>query len=203
MIKEKSQGWNSISLGIGKLFGSMPLSANGYTILTLLFSLASIPLAMAHHYVLCIICHLLSAILDNVDGAVARYHDKTSAFGAFMDGTFDRVSDYAMLFCYFYFPIQAIGFPLGQWILLAAFGVIMPTFMVAYANHRKATDDDDEKLIWRLMNRGEMFFLMLLAPVLSLFNPAYAGWALLIFVLLSFITTVQTYILVCIKKTTQ
>ena len=36
---------------------------------------------------------LLSGFLDVVDGAVARYHDRTSPFGAFLDSTMDRFAD--------------------------------------------------------------------------------------------------------------
>ena len=36
---------------------------------------------------------LLSGFLDVVDGAVARYHNKTSKFGAFLDSTMDRFAD--------------------------------------------------------------------------------------------------------------
>lgn len=43
--------------------------------------------------VLGIIFILLSGFLDVVDGAVARYHNKTSPFGAFLDSTMDRISD--------------------------------------------------------------------------------------------------------------
>lgn len=43
--------------------------------------------------VLGIIFILLSGFLDVVDGAVARYHNKSSPFGAFLDSTMDRISD--------------------------------------------------------------------------------------------------------------
>ena len=36
---------------------------------------------------------LLSGFLDVVDGAVARYHNRTSPFGAFLDSTMDRFAD--------------------------------------------------------------------------------------------------------------
>ena len=36
---------------------------------------------------------LLSGLFDVLDGAVARYHNKTSEFGAFLDSTMDRFSD--------------------------------------------------------------------------------------------------------------
>ena len=36
---------------------------------------------------------LLSGLLDVIDGAVARYHDRSSKFGAFLDSTMDRFAD--------------------------------------------------------------------------------------------------------------
>lgn len=36
---------------------------------------------------------LFSGFLDVVDGAVARYHNKSSKFGAFLDSTMDRFAD--------------------------------------------------------------------------------------------------------------
>ena len=58
---------------------------------------------------------LLSGFLDVVDGAVARYHDRTSPFGAFLDSTMDRFAD-AIIFigiifggyCHWFVGILAI-----------------------------------------------------------------------------------------------
>lgn len=36
---------------------------------------------------------LLSGFLDVMDGAIARYHNKTSKFGGFLDSTMDRFAD--------------------------------------------------------------------------------------------------------------
>ena len=58
---------------------------------------------------------LLSGFLDVVDGAVARYHDRASPFGAFLDSTMDRFAD-AIIFigiifggyCHWFVGILAI-----------------------------------------------------------------------------------------------
>ena len=69
----------------------------------------------------------------------------------------------------------------------------MPSFEVAYANHRQAVPDPEEKIIWRIMNRGEMYFFMLLIPLVSLVSSVWAGYLLIALVALSFITTLQTF----------
>ncbi|WP_405305090.1 archaetidylinositol phosphate synthase [Methanobrevibacter sp.] len=46
-----------------------------------------------HLLILGTVAILFSGFLDVVDGAVARYHDKASKFGAFLDSTMDRFAD--------------------------------------------------------------------------------------------------------------
>ena len=46
-----------------------------------------------HLLILATLAILFSGFLDVVDGAVARYHDRSSKFGAFLDSTMDRFAD--------------------------------------------------------------------------------------------------------------
>lgn len=46
-----------------------------------------------HMLILGCVAILLSGFLDVVDGAVARYHNRASKFGAFLDSTMDRFAD--------------------------------------------------------------------------------------------------------------
>ena len=46
-----------------------------------------------HMLLLGLVAILLSGFLDVLDGAVARYYNKTSKFGAFLDSTMDRFAD--------------------------------------------------------------------------------------------------------------
>ena len=46
-----------------------------------------------HYLILGCIAILFSGFLDVVDGAVARYYDRASPFGAFLDSTMDRFAD--------------------------------------------------------------------------------------------------------------
>ena len=112
--------------------------------------------------------------------------------GFFHKVEFDRFIDFILIFCYFFFDIQTSWFDKSCWICLASFVVILPSFNVAYANHRHAVNSDDEKLIWRLMNRGEMYLVMLLVMIVSLFHSVYAGYILMTLVGLSTITIIQT-----------
>ncbi len=193
MIKEKSKTWQHLSALLGKFFFTyLPFSAGFYTCMSLVLALAAVFCAYTHYFILSIFLFLFAGLFDLVDGAVARFSQKASNLGAFFDGTTDRFVDFFIIYSYFFFHITPFWFNLPQLIYITFFVVIMPTFIVAYANHRGAVNDDEETLIWRLMNRGEMFIIMIGVLVVSLFNPNWAGYLLIGLIVLSVMTIIQT-----------
>lgn len=195
MIKEKSLLWRNISMSIGQFFTIYtPFPAGFYTIGALILALIAVFLSYDHHPVWSIALFMIASIFDVIDGSVARAQAKSSNLGAFIDGTADRFVDFAIIFSYFFYDIQVNWLNLDKLICIASFVVIAPSFIVAYANHRGAVDDDDETLIWRLMNRGEMLFLMIGIQIFSLIHPNWAGYLLNLLILLATLTILQTII---------
>lgn len=192
MIKEKSQTWANISAYLGKTFSYLPLQPNFYSWSTVPTALAGMICMSYQHIFSGIILFLLSGLLDLIDGAVARHTKQSSHRGAFLDGSLDRFIDFFLIFSFFWIPMHTPWMTQSQWICCAIFFALMPTFEVAYANHRKAVDDPDEKIIWRILNRGEMYAIMLLIPLLSLVSPYLSGYLLVFLVFMSFVTTLQT-----------
>lgn len=195
MIKEKSKTWAQISAKLGYVFSHLPFPPNCYTWLTLPIAFLGL-IAIVYGLIGTGIWLFIAAgILDIIDGAVARHTNQTSYAGAFLDGSLDRFIDFFVIFSYFWLPITTPWLPLSQWICIAIFFAIMPSFEVAYANHRRAVIDPDEKIIWRILNRGEMYVLMLLIPLIARHHSLWAGYLLVALVILSIITTLQTLFL--------
>ncbi len=192
MIKEKSKTWANASKSIGKFFSNFALRPNVYSWSTFPAALIGLFAFVAGHIFTGIILFIVSGLLDLIDGAVARHTSNITHRGAFLDGSLDRFIDFLLIFSYFWIPLVTPGLVPSQWICLAIFFAIMPSFEVAYANHRGAVHDPDEKIIWRILNRGEMYVLMLLIPLLSIYTARWAGYVLIAMVLLSGITTLQT-----------
>lgn len=192
MIKEKSKTWAKISAKLGHIFSHLPFPPNYYTWLTLPTAFVAMLLIIKGYVISGVVLFSVAGLLDVIDGAVARHTQRVSHAGAFLDGSLDRFIDFFVIFSYFWLPIATPWLPIGHWICIAIFFAIMPSFEVAYANHRRAVADPDEKLIWRILNRGEMYVLMLLIPLFALHDPAWAGYLLIALVVLSFITTLQT-----------
>lgn len=199
MIKEKFKYWPQISLSIGRLASHLPFSCNVY-------SWAALPAgALGWLAVVCgqpgwgVLLFLLAALFDMVDGGLARYTGQASARGAFLDGTIDRFVDFFIVFSYFWVPLTTPWFSPDKWIFIAAFGVILPSFIVAYANHRQAVHDPYEQVVWRIMNRGEIFTGLLLILIVSCFSAWLAGALLLLLCLLTWMTIIQCFALALIR----
>ena len=193
MIKEKSKTWNKASILLGKFFAAnSPFPPGFYTVMSLFLGVIAVLFAYYHYYITTIILFLTAGLFDLIDGSVARARNQATPLGAFTDGTIDRFVDFAILFSFFYFDIKVYWLDISQLICITSFVVIMPSFIVAYANHRRAVEDDNETLIWRIMNRGEMLFIMLGILISSLFSPDWAGYLLLLLIFLASITIVQT-----------
>ena len=193
MLKEKWKTWSVISNKLGEYFSRLPFSANFYTWMTLPCGFLGL-LSIAYNHVFAgIVWFLLSGFFDIVDGGVARARQQPTYRGAFVDGSLDRWVDFFVILAYFWIPLKMPLWSTGPWICGALFLAIMPSFEVAYANHRKAVDDPTETKIWRILNRGEMYPLMLTVLGLSVFSSTWAGYTLVALVLLSGITTVQTF----------
>ncbi len=74
------------------------------------------------------ILFIVGSIADILDGALARAASKGTVFGAFLDSSFDRVGEAAML--------AAIGLSLmhdgNELALMAAFAAVIGSFLVSY-----------------------------------------------------------------------
>ncbi len=69
------------------------INPNIITLISPIMSLFSAYFFARNHILLGGLFILISGFLDVLDGAVARYHEKNSSFGAFLDSTTDRFSD--------------------------------------------------------------------------------------------------------------
>lgn len=168
---------------LDKLVGDRtPLSPNAITLLSLVFSAAtllasylSLPLLFTA-FVL-----LLSALLDALDGYVARKKGRTTKFGAFLDSTIDRVSDalhtYALYLCGVLEPYLA-------------YAMLASEYLVSYTRARAESLGANFSGVG-LMERGERVLAKAAVIALQSANP-YASRALAyVLILLTAVTAVQ------------
>ena len=86
---------------IGKTFAATGLSANVFTAIGLVLAfVSSIVYGINYEFSLIIggIILLVSGFFDIVDGQVARYTNKMSKMGGFLDSIFDKIAEVAIFF---------------------------------------------------------------------------------------------------------
>jgi phosphatidylglycerophosphate synthase len=146
-----------------------------------------------------IVFFLLGGLLDEIDGKVARWTGRTTYWGGFVDGTVDRFTDFFFILSFYYLGFEPWIVDISLILLILLFVTIMPPFIVAYANHRKAVPDPTEKVIWRFSFRGEYYVLFILVLLFSELNLTLAFYIMLGALLLNGVTVVQSLILAFIK----
>ena len=143
---------------------------------------------------------LLGGVLDEIDGKVARWSNRITHLGGFVDGVADRFADFFLILSFFFlnFPRWIVDINIILFVLL--FVTFMPPFIVAYANHRKAVPDPTEKVIWRLSFRVEYYLLFMLVLVFSRINIHLSFHLMLFTLVLNTVTVIQSIVLVFIKS---
>lgn len=200
MIKE-FLNTDKISIPIGKLFFRLPLSPNQWSLISVLPAIIGFYFALQGHLILTFLFFVLAGACDSIDGGVARYKGGATKFGAFLDGSMDRIVDFLLIFSFLFFNLPFVWiWPMEYWLVATAFFCLMPTFEVAYANHRGAVPDPQEKKIWRILHRTEMYPLFLIALISIKISPLIASWILIFTTILSFITSIQTILVTYFKS---
>ena len=77
---------------------------------------------------------ITGGMLDAIDGKIARYKNKCSLFGAFLDSFLDRMAEIVIAFGYiaYYYNIDKLSIAITFWILMC----ITASLMVSYTRGR-------------------------------------------------------------------
>ena len=183
---------------VGKHFSF--LSPMTWTWLSLLAAFAAFVLIACGYVYAGLITFLISSLLDEFDGKVARYTYRATYIGGFTDGVIDRFVDFLMILSFFFLDFPDWGIDIDIVLFVLLFATLLPPFIVAYANHRLAVPDPTEKVIWRFAFRVEYVVLFLGVLFFHPISPAVALVCIYLSVILNWATVVQSMILTFIKS---
>lgn len=132
----------------------------------------------------------LGALLDMVDGMVARKQNKVSRFGAFLDSTLDRVSDFFFISAFAFGGIVSWGVTVT---------LLLLSFLVSYTRSRGELASDGAVsfrvgLVERPLRLGAIFaalLLYMLFPTREIYGNNLAQAIFLILIFLSLLTVAQ------------
>lgn len=168
---------------IGKAFASTGLSPNFWTLVGLVFALASAlvyGLGIEFGLIIGGILLLVSGFFDMVDGQVARVTGKTSQKGSYLDSMFDKIAEVAI-----FLGLLVGGYAEPYLVMLA----ITLSLLVSYA--RAKSDALNIKLQGvGIGERAERLLVIAIIGIIGYMEPA-----VIIVVLIAGITLVQRMII--------
>jgi archaetidylinositol phosphate synthase len=198
MLKSKYvQRFRWIHIRIGLLFSKVGLSPNMWTALSLAPAILGFASLYYHQLAPAILLFALSGFIDIIDGNVARVTKSVSNLGAFLDGVIDRYVEFIMylgLWLYLEHTPNVL-LPHSIWLLMLVFGAMMPSFIIAYADHRNVISDPEKlRNIGGFLERFERLALIYIGMFLGLFNPVLLVYTVILTVLLANLTAFQRII---------
>ena len=143
---------------VARPFVRMGVSPNHVTVAGALFSMAAGVLFAQGKIFEGGLVLWLSALMDPLDGTIARLSGKASRFGALLDSTLDRYSEFFIFFGFLCFFRDGWMF----WVVLLA---LMGSLMVSYIKAR--AESLGQREIGGLMQRPERLILLIAGTVLN------------------------------------
>jgi phosphatidylglycerophosphate synthase len=175
--------YNKIIAPIGNFSYKLGLTADFWTIISLLFAIAAGIMLWLDQYWAGLVLGILMYAADGLDGATARASGKTSGFGTVFDHTIDRYAEFILIG----------GLLLGGGIsnftaILSASGMVMASYVRAKAESAAGITD----CTVGIAGRAEKLILMFLGIILlGVDLPRLAEYIFILIGVISHITAIQ------------
>lgn len=194
-----SEAAESIGIKLGIIFSHIPITANQWTVLSVIPAIMGfVALAFYKEMSWGLAFFAISALVDAIDGGVARVTGTVSNLGAYLDGMMDRVVEGFLFFGLMLFGLPdstLFGYAVPMWIwisLLLFVGSGLVSFARAYADHRKVlTDEKKLRQMGGVLERAERLVLVFLGMALFYVSPAWLNTTIIAAALLSCVTLTQ------------
>jgi len=179
---------------IGKALALIPLSPNGWTLLSILIALlGGAVIAVYGALIPGLVLFAFAAAFDVIDGAVARARGEATKLGGFIDGVADRFVEGIFLFSFMFYCLPAVLIDAKIWIAAVIFlGTCMPSFIRAYADHKSVIPKQKAPALGGLCERSERLLIIIAGLFLGiLYGMDYFVYGLIAAAFLSVITIIQ------------
>jgi len=171
--------WENLTFPFVEFLSKLNIHPNTLTVFGLIFTAFSVPFIATGKFLIGGMLVLIGALFDALDGHLARTSKKVSKFGALLDSTLDRVSDFLPFFgLALYFAEKPL------WLAITLFNILF-WFLVSYVRARLEGLGFKGK-IGGLFERPERLAVLIFSFLLNIVELG-----LLITLVGSFITGVQ------------
>ncbi|MGA8281271.1 MAG: CDP-alcohol phosphatidyltransferase family protein [Desulfobacterales bacterium] len=167
----------------------LTLSPNQFTLVGVLLA-AAVPIGFFLYPVVGLLFMLISGFVDTLDGILARRRNAASVFGAFLDSTLDRISDFFYIFGFWTLFWNSDRFILASGLIFAS---SLTTVMISYVKARSEALGGTCGIGW--MERGwRTIYLIIWAFLICVLPPLVdlILWAgLVLYFVLTSVTVLQ------------
>ncbi len=180
-------GWDRFLRPVGRLVSKGHISPNTVTLLGVVLQAVVAVYILQGRLLVAGVIAIAAALLDGVDGAVAKASGRTTRFGALLDSTTDRVSD-ALFFipiAWLYGVSPDIAERDEPLVAATALAALVASFLVSYIKAR--AEGLGLECNVGIAERAERVILLIAALILSPLLPLIMG----VLAALSTITVVQ------------
>jgi archaetidylinositol phosphate synthase len=189
MLEQEREKFKLIEEKAGSFFTRFGLSANHYTLISLFLVLVSFYFLSRAAFLPALLFFTTAALMDLVDGAVARFTQKASKKGAYLDTICDRYVEAVVLLGFLTLPLPFyFAVPAKVWIFIAFFGSLMTTYAKAAAKEKGLVK---KELRRGLLGRGERMILIAAAMFLGAFNIYWTLYPIIVLAVLANFTALQ------------
>lgn len=183
-----------IQQSVGKALAMLPLTPNQWTLLSLLAALAAgAVIAIRQDLPAGLALFAVAAVMDAIDGAVARARGEVTKMGGFIDGVADRFVEAIFFFSFMFYPLPAILIDPKIWLAALIFlGTCMPAFIRAYADHKGVITRERALALGGICERVERLAIIVLALGAGiLWGMEYFIYGVILAACLSLVTIMQ------------
>jgi CDP-diacylglycerol---glycerol-3-phosphate 3-phosphatidyltransferase len=164
--------WDRVMRPVGTAVARGHISPNAVTLFGVALHVVVAALIVTGHLLIAGFVAVVAALLDGVDGAVAKASGRVTAFGGFLDSTTDRLSDalYFVPIAWLYGVDPDISGHDEPWVAAVALVALVASFLVSYVKARAEGLGLDCNV--GLAERAERLILVILALLIEPILPA-------------------------------
>lgn len=188
VLYRNREKFSGLSVKVGVAFAKLGLSPNGWTLLTILPTLAAFWMLVNEQFLYAAGWFIVAAFIDMVDGAVARVTGRATKFGAYLDTIMDRYVEGIIIFGLLFASLPGFYVHAYAWIFLLFFGGFMTTYAKSAAKEKELVE---KELRGGLLERAERLIILFAGMLLAAYNPLYLTYVIAILAVLSNITALQ------------
>lgn len=189
MLYKNREKFEKLSVKIGGLFSKAGLTPNQLTLLSLVPALLSAWLIAQQMFWEGAVVFVVAAVLDLVDGSVARVTGRASIFGAYLDTVVDRYVEGLIVLGLVFAGLPAVfGVGAEVWIVTYLFGGMMTTYVKAAAKEKGLVESE---IKGGLLERAERLILLFVGILAAEVAVIYLSYMVVALAVLANVSAVQ------------